>query len=229
MISLCKELPDTDKMSAELLKIKCLFEAYKDDGNVLFWCQDEKSVISLTDGNMIIYCDGGDTEEIREFVEVINPAAIYSDIKTLKSIGRVPKEEINVMARRCDLEYETNGDRLSSREIYDLLNVDGLSLPLYPDFAVDYCRRLNMGFAKYFAIKDKCAVITFSCGENAIINGIASHEKGYGEKALLAALNMNFGKTLFVCCRDKVKGFYEKYNFLPLYKGGYWVKNDGNN
>ncbi|MBO5019102.1 MAG: hypothetical protein J6D52_00410, partial [Clostridia bacterium] len=108
--------------------------------------------------------------------------------------------------------------------IYDLLDVDGLSLPEYPYFAVDYCRRLNLGFADYFALKDKCAAITFNTGDYAIINGIAAKQKGYGGVALRSIISKNNGRKLFVCCRDKVKGFYEKNGFLPLYYGGYWVK-----
>ena len=75
-------------------------------------------------------------------------------------------------------------DGVSEDEIYSLLDVDGLSLPEYPYFAVDYCRRLNLGFANYFAIKDKCAAISFNTGDFAIMNGIASHKKGFGGVAL---------------------------------------------
>jgi len=129
------------------------------------------------------------------------------------------------MSRICDIEGETSCDSVTSKEIYELLDVDGLSLPEYPYFAVDYCRRLNRGGADYFAIKEKCAAITFKSGKNAIINGIASKEKGFGSVALKGIIQKNHGRTLFVCCRDKVKGFYEKNGFGLLYFAGYWVKN----
>ncbi len=230
MISLTNELPTIDKDSAELVKIKCLFEAYKNDDKVLFWSQDNnKAFISMTDGNMIIFNNSADIEELKEFVEVMNPACVYSDYGTLCEIGRKPEERINIMSRKADIDGETVSDSLSSKEIYDLLDVDGLSLPEYPYFAVDYCRRLNMCTAKYFALKDKCAIITFNSGDKAIINGLASHKKGFGAVALKAILQQNKGKTLFVCCRDKVKGFYEKQGFKMLYYGGYWVKNNEHN
>ena len=230
MISLCNELPFFNNDSAELIKIKCLFEAYKNDDKVLFWCQDtDKSLISMTDGNMIIYNNSADIEELKEFVEVMNPACVYSDYETLCAIGRKPEERINIMSRMADIEGETVGDSLSSKEIYEILDVDGLSLPEYPYFAVDYCRRLNMGTAKYFALKEKCAIITFNTANKAIVNGLASRQKGFGAVALKAALQQNNGKKLFVCCRDKVKGFYEKQGFKLLYYGGYWVKNNEHN
>ena len=120
---------------------------------------------------------------------------------------------------------DTKSDILKSDEIYRLLDVEGLSLPKYPYFAVDYCKRLNLGNAKYFAIKEKCAIITFNCDDLAIVCGLSSKQKGYGTIALNGAITQNYNKQLFVCCRDKVKGFYEKNGFKPHYFSGYWVKN----
>ena len=225
MIKLCNTLPELDTHSAELIKIKCLYDAYKNDDKVLFWCQDlDKAVISMTDGNMIIFNNGADTEELKEFADVLSPACVFSDYDTLCAINRRPEERINIMSVKADIMGETAGDTVSSKEIYDLLDVDGLSLPEYPYFAVDYCRRLNHGGADYFALKNKCAVITFKTGDTAIINGIAAKEKGYGGVALKAILQKNYGREFFVCCRDKVKGFYEKNGFELQYFAGYWVK-----
>ena len=227
MISLCDKLPNLDTYSAELIKIKCLFDSYKNDNKVLFWCQDnDKCIISLTDNNMIIFNNGAEIEELRTFVDVLSPVSIYSDYDTLCSLDRVPKEKINVMYRNADVSGFTESDILSSKELYKLLDVNGLTLPEYPYFAVDYCHRLNRGFAKYFALKDKCAIITFNTGKFSIVNGLSSIVKGYGGIAITAALQQNFGNVLFVCCRDKVKGFYEKYGFKFCYYGGYWVKNN---
>ena len=225
MIALTYELPEILADSAELIKIRCLYDAYRNDDKVLFWCQDgDRAIISMTDGNMIIYNHKADIEELKEFVDVLSPACVFSDYETLTQLDREPKERINIMYIDAEKLSEEMGDTLSSREIYDLLDVDGLSLPEYPYFAVDYCRRLNLGFADYFALKDKCAAITFNTGDYAIINGIAAKQKGYGGVALRSIITKNKGRKLFVCCRDKVKGFYEKNGFLPLYYGGYWVK-----
>jgi hypothetical protein len=192
MIKLVTKLPELNFLSAEAVKIKCLYDCYKNDSHVLFWIQDQdKAYISMTDGNMIIFNNGADTEELTQFVSVLNPVCIFSDIDTLNAIGHIPPENINIMYRKADIMGETKSDQMSSKEIYSLLDVDGLSLPEYPYFAVDYCKRLNMGSAKYFALKDKCAIITFNSGEKAIINGLASHQKGYGTIALTAALQQN--------------------------------------
>ncbi len=227
MISLTCKLPDLKVINAEWVKIKCLFMAYPQDKNVMFWVQDgEKSVISMTDGNMIIYRNGGDLDELSQFVSVLDPVCVFSDYETLCKIGRKPKERINIVYRKADIEGETKGDILKSDEVYSLLDVDGLSLPQYPNFAVDYCHRLNLGLADCFGLKGRCCAVTFNCGDMAIMNGIASREKGMGSVALKAVLQKNYGRDFLVCCRDKVLKFYEKNEFSRLYFGGYWVKNN---
>ena len=225
MVTLVNEIPDLKALNAEWVKIKCLYNSYKNDSKVMFWVQDkDRCVIALTDGNMIIYNIFADLEELSEFVDVINPACVFSDYDTLCKIGRKPKERINILYRKADIKGETEGDSLSSREIYDLLNVDGLSLPEYPYFAVDYCHRLNHGFADYFAIRDKCCAVTFNCGDSALMNGIASHSKGMGSVALRGVISKNYGRDFLVCCRDSVLEFYKKNGFCHKYYGGYWVK-----
>jgi len=225
MIILINSLPQIEATTAELVKIKCLFACYENDDKVLFWAQDDdKAVVSMTDGNMIIHNNGADIDELREFVEVLGPVCVYSDYETLCAINKKPKERINVMSITAQFCECASGDELNSKVLYNLLDVDGLSLPDYPDFAVDYCRRYNMGYADYFGISGKCAAITFNCGEKAIINGIASHKKGYGSVALKGILNKNEKREVFVCCRDKVKGFYEHNGYKFLYYAGYWVK-----
>ena len=226
MIKLITELPKAERTSAEIIKINCLYDSYKNDPSVMFWAQDlNKCVIAMTDGNMIIHNNNADTEELSEFVSMLSPACIFSDIETLKALNCLPDENINVVYRMADIEDDIPCDELKSDEIYKLLDVDGLSLPDYPHFAVDYCRRKNLGFAKFFALKDKCAVVTFNSGDNAIINGLASHQKGYGSIAIKGILQKNYGKSFYACCRDSVLPFYLKNGFIKLYNAGYWVKN----
>ena len=66
MIALTYELPEILADSAELIKIRCLYDAYRNDDKVLFWCQDgDRAIISMTDGNMIIYNHKADIEELK--------------------------------------------------------------------------------------------------------------------------------------------------------------------
>lgn len=224
MITLTGNLNLPSALNAEFVKMSCLFEAYPKDAQ--FWIQDEgKAFLSLIDGNMIIYNINGDCAELAEFVNILSPACIFSSLDTLKAIDHIPKEEISVMYKLSNEVADTKSDLLKSDELYDLLNVEGLSLPDYPHFATDICYRLNHNLADYFAIKNTCAAISFKSGKYSIMNGIASHKKGYGSIALKNILAKNYGNHFLVCCRQTVKEFYIKNGFRELYKAGYWVKN----
>lgn len=223
MIKLTETLPEIASPNAEYFKIKSLFDMYADDA--LFWRQNGGSCISMADGNMNIFAENADTEELREFVDVLSPESIFSDYAVLCAIDRRPDERVSVLMRdRTDIP-EIPSDSLSSREIYDLLSVDGLTLPEYPFFAVDFCRRLNHGGAKYFAVREKCAAVSFNTGGYALINGIASREKGFGRRALEGIISENRGKRILACCRGELEEFYLKNGFKKLYYAGYWVKN----
>ncbi len=222
MISLIDILPNVTKANAEYIKIKCLYDSYKEDKDTLFWSQDGgRAYISLSFGDMVIKNNCADTEELKEFISIISPNSIFTDIETFRALNIEPDEIVNVIVRNADIGGETEGDRLSSKELYEILNVSEFSLPLYPHFAVDFCRRLNKGYADYFAVKDKCAAVTFCSGEFALLNGIVSREKGMGSVCLMAVLQKNYGRQVVAVCRDELMGFYEKNGFKKLYKAGY--------
>ena len=226
MITQTDVLPVLTITGAELTKIYCLYDCYKGDGFARFFMQDGgNTILSLTDGNMVIYRDGGDSDELRDFVTLLSPACVYSDLDTLTAIGLPPDEVISVYGRFADITGTSPCDDLSSAEIYKLLDAPGLSLPDYEYFAVDYCRRLNHGGASVFALRDKCAAVSFHTGDFAVMNGLASHAKGYGSTALTGILQKNFGRTFYVCCRKELKPFYERAGFKEKYHAGYWVKN----
>lgn len=225
MITLTESLPEVSKPSAEYIRLKCLFDCYKDDKDIYFWSQDGgDAYISLANGDMTVFCENGDTREMKEFISVISPRSIFGSLEVLETLGLQNIHSVEVLSRKADISGNSAGDSLSSREIYDILNVKEFTLPEYPYFAVDFCRRLNKGFADYFAVRNKCAAVTFHTGNYAILNGIVSRQKGFGALALKAVLQKNYGRTLLVCCEENLIGFYEKNGFKKLYKAGYWCR-----
>lgn len=222
MIKLTESMPEISAPSAEYFKIKSLFDMYVDDA--LFWRQNGGSCISMADGHMNIFAENADTGELREFIGLLSPKSIFSDYETLCSIERRPSERVTVLLREDSGKPEMQSDELSSREIYDLLSAEGLSLPEYPFFAVDFCRRLNHGGAQYFALSGKCAAVSFNTGGYALINGIASREKGFGKRALEGIISKNRGRKILACCRGELEEFYLKNGFKKCYYAGYWVK-----
>lgn len=221
MIHLVTELPDIyDKNSAELIKIKCLFEAYSDIA--LFWVQDGTStLISMLDSNMMIYAKNPDFEELKSFIDVIAPKSIFTDFKTAKKLNLKINEMAVVLKRNCDIPFEASPDELKSDEIYAILNVEGLTLPPFDTFAVDFCHRKNIGQLKCFAKAKTFAAISISLKDICLINGISSSVKGQGSVALKGILSQNFGKIALVCAKEEIINFYIKNGFKELYKAAY--------
>lgn len=223
MIRLITDLPKIEALSAEYVRIRCLFDAYQDDDSVLFWKEEESgSLLSLADGDMTVYCPSGVTEEMGSFLSMLSPKTVFSDANTLSALGLKPYRKLSVLCRKADLTDEQESDLFSSRELYDLLQSGGLSLPDYPAFAVDICRRLNHGGAVYFGLKEKCAAITCFSGNIALLTGIVSRQKGFGTVALEGILQKNRGRTVLACCEEPVKPFYLKSGFRTLYDAGSW-------
>ncbi len=224
MITPVRELPQIDAADLPLLKILCAAECYPEDTQV--WRQDD-CLLCLTDGDLIL-SGPADKEELTAFIGFLQPRRVFADLPVLEALGLAPKERLCILSRRADTTDSVFiSEELSSRDVYRLLSVDGLELPPYELFAVDHCRRLNHGWAQYFAIGGKCAALSRHSGDFAYICGIASHEKGFGTVALNGILQKNHGRTVLVCCRPSVCGFYEKNGFSFLGEAGYWENEYG--
>lgn len=221
MIKLVESIPELFLPRAEVIKINCNRDIYPDEA--LFWVQNgDKAIISMLDGNMAIYENGADFEELCDFINVISPRSVFSDAKTLTSLFGDDFERVYVMRSRGEYKCDTPSDKLSSREIYELLRVDGLELPDYEHFAPDFCRRLNRGALNYYARRGECAAVTISDGAHTLLNGIASNVKGGGTRALCGVLQGTNGAI--AVCRDKLQKFYIKNGFEHIYDAGYWRK-----
>ncbi len=224
MIKLINSLPKSAITTVELFKIRSFFEAYPSE--VLLWEQDfTGTLIAMLDGNMVIYAPRGADDELREFIGIISPASVFSSREIVSDILPPPYEAANVLRLDGFLAGEAMaGDLLKSDEIYGLLSVDGLDLPPYEHFAPDFCFRLNHGLLECFALKKKCAAIALKCGNAALINGIASHEKGFGSIALREIIKKAGKPNVFACCDPKIQEFYKKNGFSFMYEAAYWKK-----
>lgn len=223
MICLVKEIPKLSLPLAEVVKINCNYSSYSNFA--LFWVQnDTDAVISMLDGNMVVYNRNADIEELREFINVISPQSVFSDANTMNKLFKDKFHKVCVMQSEDNFICDRQSHTLSSDEIYRLLDIKGLEMPPYEHFAVDFCHRLNHGALKYFAIKDLCAAIGISDGHTVLVNGIASHQKGMGTLALGGLLSQ-YNVPALAVCEKQIMPFYLKNNFSLAYTAGYWRKN----
>ena len=222
MISLVKHIPKTLPLCAETVKINCTYNSYRDIA--LFWVQDETAaVISMLDDNMVILNNSANTDELREFINVISPQSVFSDADTLTTLFGERFHRVCVMQSDYRFESDMVSDTMNSSEIYKLLDIKGLELPPYEHFAVDFCHRLNHGSLKYFALKERCAAIGIADGQAVLVNGIASHQKGMGSVALRGLLSQ-YNIPAFAVCEKNTALFYLKNDFSHIYDAGYWRK-----
>ncbi len=223
MIKLVSALPFLDYKRAECIRLNCINELYNDEA--LFWIQDEdKLFISMLDGNMTVFNNGGNLEEFMEFIRVISPSSIFSDSETLKGLSLGSFEENYVYSIEAAENSPLESHPYNSSAVYEIFKKAGLYLPPYNDFAVDFCLRLNKDKATCFYIENTAAAFSIKSGNYALINGIASLEKGKGSICLKGILLLNKGKTVLAVCKEGIKPFYEKNGFKFEYKSGYWVK-----
>ena len=223
MIKLVSALPFLDYKRAECVRLNCINDLYKDDS--LFWIQDDnKLFISMLDGDMTVFNNGGNIEELKEFIKVVSPSSIFSDSDTLRKLSLGDYEETYVYSIEATENSSFKSDPYKSQTVYEIFKKSGLYLPPYNDFAVDFCLRLNKGRATCFYIENTAAAFSIKSGNYALINGIGSLKKGQGSFCLKGILSHNKGKTVLAVCKEEIKPFYEKNGFKFEYKSGYWVK-----
>ena len=221
MISKIHTLPETDGLSAEYIKIKNMFSAYPDNSQ-LFMQSETEAIIYLLGGDAVIY-GKPHIEELKQFLSFLRPKSVFSSSDNL-SLLFDGFEEVNVLlCKNCPANKSSVFSyEFSSREAYDLLNIDNFSLPGYEYFATDYCRRKNHGLISVYGKKDLCIALVLEGGNARLLTGIASKQKGLGGALLLSAISGD--KPVLAVCRDELIPFYKKYGFIPDYKAGYWRK-----
>ena len=113
MIRLVNDLPEVSKPTAEYIRIKCLFDCY-----------------SEYPGNMTVSYGGGDTGELAGCIKMLNPRTLFTDSATFEKLGIQPDETAEVMGLYIDTSPLSDiGDRLSSKDIYEVFSAAGLDVP----------------------------------------------------------------------------------------------------
>lgn len=223
MIRLTNSIPKVSSARAEWVRLYSVYACYPDEA--LFWEQDDgKGYICCLDGDMTIYNASADISELSEFINVISPHSIFSDADTLQGLGLNDVKQVNVVAKTASDECAYKSDEINSRKVYDIFALAGLAVTEYEYFAVDFCRRLNRGQAVCFLRENICTAYAVLAGNYALIQGIASLEKGAGSVALDAVMQKSEGRTVLACCEDSVLGFYKKRGFRKLYEAACWVR-----
>ncbi len=231
MIKIINELPD---MPVDTMSLARIFAAEKAFGGSTLqndlWVQSDgntiTAVISMSGGCMNIYYCGGNTEELRHFLDAISPAEIFTEYETAVSLG------LNPIRVRNMLRFYSEGKTLSLEDfslskLYERLSLGSdvdIHLPPFEIFAPDVSHRLRH-LAARAVVKDYGAALAFTYDGGAAMTGIALSPdfrgRGLGKK-LLAELLLGIRGDFFVAANDTNTKFYENFGFALSGKVGYW-------
>ncbi len=231
MIRLIDRLPETAPSKMSEARIFSATEAFS--GSALqndLWGQFEGdkliSVISMSGGSLNLSSSGENTAELREFLEAVFPAEIFTEYETAEALGLTPVRIRNMLTFKST-GTDTVLENFSLKELYDRLSygcdVD-IHLPPFEVFAPDVSHRLRHGGARA-VVKEYGAALAFTYNGGAAMTGIALNPlfrgKGLG-KRLLAELLSGIDGDFFVAANEQNTKFYEKFGFTRQGLVGYW-------
>lgn len=223
MITLSNSLEGFYAKKVSLAHILCLKSAF--DGSKLeseLWLQKENnnihSAIARHGGRLYITSDGYCPEELKDFINVIGCAEIFTEKSTAKALGLEIKEEFGVLYMSKSGEPMPFSSNTSLSALYSSLSsgADGdIFLPSFEAFAPDVSHRIRHSAAVALA-EEFGGALAFKSENSAVINGIAvkkdERQKGFGS-LLLNRLISHLHGDIFACTSDKNNNFYIKNGF----------------
>ena len=229
MIKFADALPNFDAAKISAAKILSQYKAFGETKiSPDFWIQETQGVvtaaISLYGGEMTLYCNNGNLEEIWEFIRVIGPKKVFTERENL--IAPCNTQTKQVFLKMLPLKETVSATSVPLKELYDklLLGSDGdVALPRFDDFCGDISHRLRHGGAVSI-LKDYGAALSFLYEGGGIVSGISVdapyRKRGMGSQ-LLGEICEATGGNVFACTDEKNKDFYIKNGFSYIGKAVY--------
>lgn len=225
MIELINNLPSIKTDSVAFAKISCLAKAYIKNPNIaIFWQQKSENgrvdaLISMLDGNMCVFSRQPNISELKEFITVLSPSSIFTDINTANLLNLKIKSTCHSLyfktEKNCEFVFENNFSEIKA--VYARLIHDNFFD--FTDFYADLSHRIRHRCGGYI-LTDTSACIAFFDSKYAVITGIEVDEKyrnnGHGTWILKEMLKNLPNRQIFVCSEEKNIPFYTKNNFTPL-------------
>ena len=222
MIKKITELPNLSVCCMSLAKIYAQFNAFS--GSVLennFYMQTvgEKitALFSQDGGSVNLWCDNADYEEIKDFLAVLCPSVIFTELKNCKALGITPERTRNSLFRTCSATENMCQD-FSLKELYDALNLGSdvdIHLPSFEVFAPDVSHRLRH-LAARAVLSEFGGALAFTYEGGAVMSGIAVSPdyrgKGKGKELLCKLLSLCDG-GFFVAANEENTKFYLRNGF----------------
>lgn len=183
------------------------------------WRQDD-TLICRIDGNMTLYGEDFDPEEIKSFIDAVGAKTLCCSVVAAEKLG-YPYKKYKVM--RADKGASVAAEFDSPLDtVYKLLceGDDGeIFLPDREAFIADLSHRIRHGTALACVYKSAVCVVPYIAEGGALICGVATEKtargSGFAGMCVNAAVNRVKLPT-FVICTDSLVPFYKKFGFFEF-------------
>lgn len=186
------------------------------------WLQKEEdtvtAVISRFGGRVNLSYLGGNTDEIKEFLNVIGFSELFCEENTAKALGFENYDSFKVLKATTKKEKDFISP-VALNSLYEGLSfgADGeVALPPFEIFAPDVSHRLRHG-GSVAIVENYGAALAFCGNRLNVINGIAIKQNlrgtGLGKKLLLELTRYLEGDVFALAAKDSAN-FYIKNGFL---------------
>lgn len=223
MIKLLTNFAEGPIADPNYIKIASSINAYGLQKPFLFAWKQGETLICRIDGNMTLYGENFDSEEIRSFISAVGAKTLTCSVAAAEMLCYEYKT-YNVL--RSDKGMSVPMDfSPSTDEVYRLLREgeDGdIALPERTAFIADLSHRLRHGTALAGTYKSAVCVVPFIAEGGALICGVATEKgaRGSGFAGMCVAGTVNkLARPTFTICTDELVPFYKKFGFTE------WGKN----
>ena len=182
------------------------------------WRQDD-TLLCRIDGNMTLYGDDFDAEEIRKFISAVGASSLSCSVSAAEKLGYPYKKYCVLRASRgiaAAADFSPSCD-----EVYRLLSegTDGdIALPERTAFIADLSHRIRHETALAAVFKSAVCVVPYMTDYGALICGVATEASARGSGfagMCVAGMVDKLKRPTFVICSEGLVPFYKKFGFVP--------------
>lgn len=199
------------------IKIAASIAAYGTSRPFCTAWRQEDTLICRIDGNMTLYGEVFDPEEVKSFISAVGANTLCCSVSAAEKL-RYEYKKYNVMrsdrGARAAAEHEPSCDT-----VYRLLceGEDGdITLPDREAFIADLSHRIRHGTAAACVYKSAVCVVPYITEGGALICGVATEKtargSGFAGMCVCAAVE-RLNRPTFVLCSDALLPFYTKFGF----------------
>ena len=214
-------------------EIACLYACYAPlENTAVFYEQIDKQGVcayaSWFAGQICLVRNGGDAQELTEWLRFMPKSPIFCEEKTAYDLSLTGQADRHLMRCEVPLDVPVPQERPTflspdaPRKAVRLLKT-GLCVISEDDFVADLTYRLYHGGAR-LTLSETGACILLIGSNGCVLSALAvapTHQHcGEGSRLLRQSLTLVPGQTVYTCCEEKLRAFYEMNGFCVIGKAG---------